>query len=188
MKTTRYQFEKTIQEASEASKEWLIDAFKSILESDKDFTRKADYIGFSIANIDAKVASLDEEIKELQELKKKLKAAKEMTLKVGADVFSEYGIEKLEGAGISSITLTPQKIKQTEELEILDERSLLKLGYCYIKLDEEMIKDELKTFEGRLMLIDSARMVTKEVTSDAKLKVNKRRGSKESDETLELAS
>ena len=73
MKTTRYRFEQAVQEVKEDTTGWLIDEYKAILESDKDFTRKADYIGFSIASIDDKVTSIDEEIKELQELKKRLK-------------------------------------------------------------------------------------------------------------------
>ena len=106
MKTTRYRFEQAVQEVQTDTIDLLKDEFKSILESNKDFTRKADYIGFSIVSLDAKVASLDEEIKELQQLKKSLKSAKEITLITGAKVFEEYGIDKIEGAGISSITMS----------------------------------------------------------------------------------
>lgn len=121
MKTTRYKFEQAVQEVKEDTKEWLRDEFKSILESEKDYTRKCDYIGFSIASIDDKVASLDEEIKELQHLKQKLKSAKEIALTIGAELFQDYGIDKLEGAGISSITLTKESTKSKTTLEILDE-------------------------------------------------------------------
>ena len=69
MKTTRYNFEKALQEAKKSNETWLKEEFKSILESDKYYTRKADYIGFSILSIDDKVASIDEEINELKQLK-----------------------------------------------------------------------------------------------------------------------
>ena len=58
MKTTRYKFEQTVQNASDNNKEWLKEEFRSILESDKDYTRKADYIGFSVLSIDHTIAKV----------------------------------------------------------------------------------------------------------------------------------
>ena len=55
MKTTRYKFEQMVQSANDKSREWLKDEFRAILESDKDYTRKADYIGFSILSIDTRI-------------------------------------------------------------------------------------------------------------------------------------
>ena len=52
MKTTRYKFEQAVQNANEKNKEWLKEEFRAILESDRDYTRKADYIGFSLLSID----------------------------------------------------------------------------------------------------------------------------------------
>ena len=124
MKTTRYRFEQSVQEVKEDTTSWLTDEFKSILESDKDFTRKCDYIGFSILGIDSKVASIDEEVKELQTLKKNLKLAKELTLQTGATVFQEYGISKLEGAGISSITINEPNPISKIRLTIYNEYKL----------------------------------------------------------------
>lgn len=80
MKTTRYKFEQSVQSATAKTTEWLKEEFRAILESDKDYTRKSDYIGFSVLSIDNRIQSIDEEIKELQELKKQLKTAKEIVL------------------------------------------------------------------------------------------------------------
>lgn len=175
MKTTRYRFEQAVQEVKEDTKSWLIDEFKSVLESDKDFTRKCDYIGFSIASIDDKVASLDEEISELQQLKKRLKSAKEIALGVGAEVFASYGIEKLEGAGISSITVTPASSKPKFSLEAFNEEALIKLGYFKLLLDEERLIEALNNQEEAQVLKGYARLQREEIISMAKLKVNKRR-------------
>ena len=101
----RYQLEKDIESVNESSALWLKERFIEVLESDKDFTRKCDYFGYSILNLDTKIQSIDEEIKELRLMKEHLKSAKELALQVGAELFSEYGIAKLEGMGISSITL-----------------------------------------------------------------------------------
>ncbi len=66
MKTTRYRFEQTVQSATDKTKEWLKEELRAILESDKDYTRKCDYIGLSVLSIDKRLQSIDEEIKELQ--------------------------------------------------------------------------------------------------------------------------
>ena len=176
MKTTRYRFEQAVQEVKEQNVEWLKEEFIAILESDKDYTRKADYIGLSIVSIDEKAASLDEEIKELQQLKLKLKLSKELALRVGAEVFTQYGIEKLEGASISSLTLTPVKTKELKNLEVYNENELIKRGYYKLTLDEEEVIKELETLEGKYELLGIASLVTKEVQTIAKLKINKRRG------------
>ncbi len=176
MKTTRYKFEQAVQEVKEQNVEWLKEEYIAILESDKDYTRKADYIGLSIASIDEKAASLDEEIKELQQLKLKLKLSKELALRVGAEVFTQYGIEKLEGASISSLTLTPVKTKELKNLEVYNENELIKRGYYKLILDEEEVIKELETLEGKYELLGIASLVTKEVQTIAKLKINKRRG------------
>lgn len=177
MKTTRYKFEAAIQAVTEDTKSWLRDEFKSILESEKEFTRKADYIGYSIASIDSKVASLDEEIKELQQLKRNLKEAKSIATAVGAEVFAEYGVDKLEGAGISSITVAPAKDKVFRKLEILDEDEIIKAGY-YIKVVDEDALLEADRFRHRRELIKGCYRVTEvDMSTPAKLKINKRRGS-----------
>ncbi len=176
MKTTRYRFEQAVQEVKEDTTQWLKEEFIAILESNKDYTRKADYIGLSIASIDEKAASLDEEIKELQQLKLKLKLSKELALRVGAEVFTQYGIEKLEGASISSLTLTPVKTKELKNLEVYNENELIKRGYYKLTLDEEEVIKELETLEGKYELLGIASLVTKEVQTIAKLKINKRRG------------
>jgi len=176
MKTIRYRFEQAIQEAKEDNSNWLIDEFKSILESNKDFTRKADYIGFSILGIDSKVASLDEEIKELQELKRNLKLAKEVTLTTGAKVFKEYGIDKIEGAGISSITINNPKPTSKVVLTIHNEYNLIDVGFYKKVIDKDAVLEAYNS--GSYLDVINANC-TVEIQKDkkhAKLKVNRRRG------------
>ncbi len=187
MKTTRYRFEAAIQAVTEDSKSWLIDELKSILESEKDFTRKADYIGFSIAGIDSKVASLDEEIKELQELKQKLKSAKDIALTTAAEVFLSYGIDKLEGAGISSITVTKPATKIKSNLSISNEDALIQAGFYKKVLDTEAVAAALQSDGdsiGYMTAQEYASLATEEMTTPSKLKVNKRRGSNNTNFTI----
>jgi hypothetical protein len=178
MKTTRYRFEQAVQEVKSDTTAWLKDEFKAVLESDKDFTRKADYIGFSILSIDVKVSSLDEEIKELQQLKKNLKSAKEIALTTGAKVLQEYGIEKIEGAGISSITLTKPSTKVKQQLEVLNEDQLIQAGFYKKTLDEDAL---IKAYEGhgsdsdKVLVRQFSNLDAEIITTEPKLKINKRR-------------
>ncbi len=182
MKTTRYRFEKAIQEVKVDTTEWLKDEFRSILESDKDFTRKADYIGFSIASIDAKMLSLDEEVKELQTLKRSLKSAKDIVVKIGASVLSEYGIDRIEGAGISSITIAKEVSREVQKLEILDAEALIQYGYYTKVVDEDAVIRAYNTSHTRDKIGNYCRVTKEVLTTPAKLKINKRRSNSSSTE------
>lgn len=175
MKTTRYKFEQTVQNATEQTKAWLTEEFKAILEADKDYTRKADYIGFSILSIDERVASIDEEIKELQAFKKQLKAAKELVLQTGAEVFREYGIERLDGAGISSITTTKATTTNKTKLVIENPQGLIDAGLYRKVVDEELVKELYNSPQYGNLIASCSRLEVESIPKPAKLKVNKRK-------------
>ena len=48
MKLLRNRFETAVQEVSESSRDWLKDEYRNILESNKPYQSKCDYIGYSI--------------------------------------------------------------------------------------------------------------------------------------------
>jgi len=175
MKTTRYRFEQTVQSATEQSKSWLKDEFRAILEADKDYTRKADYIGFSALSIDTRIQSIDEEIKELQQLKKSLKTAKEIVLTTGAEIFTEYGIEKLDGAGISSITSTKATTTDKTKLVIENADALIEAGLYKKVLDENLIRDMYDNPQYSEIIRTNTRLDVTSIPKPAKLKINKRR-------------
>jgi hypothetical protein len=175
MKTSRYQFERDIEGANSSNADWLKQALKSILESDKHFTAKADYIGYSMLSIDEKVQSLDDQIKELQAVKKRLKEAKEIAITIGAEIFNVYGIDKLEGTGISSITVTDSKSTTARELIIHDEEALMELGYYYKVLDTAKVIEEFTKADERGRLEAYCDVVVTTSTTVPKLKINKRR-------------
>ena len=176
MKTTRYKFEQTVQSATAKSKEWLKEEFRAILESDKDYTRKADYIGFSVLSIDNRIESLDEEIKELQELKKTLKSAKEIVLTTGAEIFIEYGIDKLDGAGISSITFTGATTADKSKLIVDNVEPLIQAGFYKKVLDEDMVMQYYTSDKYSEVIQANAHIEVISTPRPAKIKVNKRRG------------
>ena len=121
------------------------------------------------------MVSLDEEIKELQELKKNLKLAKEITLEVGAEVFNEYGIEKLEGAGISSITLSKSTISKKVVITPIDEELLISSGFYKKVLDVEAIKQAYEYDNYTDLIQKACEIETVTEIKPSKLKVNKKR-------------
>ena len=175
MKTTRYKFEQTVQSANDKSREWLKEEFRSILESDKDYMRKADYIGFSVLSIDTRIQSLDEEIKELQALKKTLKTAKEIVLTTGAEIFLEYGIDKIDGAGISSITFTGATTTDKSKLVIDNPDALIEAGFFKKVVDEEMVSQYYTSDKYGHIIQKHARLEVTSTPRPAKIKINKRR-------------
>ena len=175
MKTIRYKFEQTVQNASDNNREWLKEEFRAILESDKDYTRKADYIGFSLLSIDNTIHSIDEEIKELQSLKKRLKTAKEIVLQTGAEIFIEYGIEKLDGAGISSITLTKATTTDKTKLVIENPDALIEAGFYKKVVDEERVAKAYNDPHYSNIIKAYTYLDVTSIPKPAKIKINKRR-------------
>jgi hypothetical protein len=130
---------------------------------------------------------LDEEIKELQELKKGLKQAKEIALEIGAEVLNEYGIEKLEGTGVSSITLTEPSVSSKLKLNVLNHEALISEGYYKKVVDEEAVLNMLFGADERKRLEAFCNVDLVLTKKPSKLKVNKRRNKKETYQELEVA-
>jgi hypothetical protein len=110
-------------------------------------------------------------------LKKNLTSAKATALEATATVLAEYGIDRLDGTSISSITITPQKTKLKETFKVIDSEALIKLGFYSVVVDEQSVKDAMLTVEG-MNEIDKfveVGVVSEEVP--AKIKVNSRRDS-----------
>ena len=173
--TNRYQLERDIESVTSNSTQWLKERFKEVLESDKDASRKCDYLGYSILNLDAKLSLLEEEIKELRHLKEHLTNAKALALEVGAELFSEYGISKLEGAGISSISVYQPLHAPKLTITVNNEQALIKAGFVKEVVDIASIKEAYESGQYK-KLIEEHCTVTFDIKEEPKrLKINKRR-------------
>lgn len=147
MKVTNYRLNTEIENIKEDNLDWFKSYIREVLESNKPYHSKADYIGLSIKELQNKIDYLGEDIKELQEYKKKLTLAKELVLESIASVLSEYGIDRLDGTLVSSITISPSKTEVKDTLKILDEQELINRGYLKVVLDEEAVKEAMKSLE-----------------------------------------
>jgi len=177
MKMTNYRLQTEMEHIKPDSQEWYKDYVRQVLESNKPYHAKADYIGLSIQEIQNKIDYLSNDISEMTALKKSLTISKATALEATASVLAEYGIDRLDGTSISSITITPKKTKLKETFKVTDSDALIKLGFFSVVVDEQSVKDAMLTVEG-MNEIDSyveVGVVSEEVP--ARIKVNARRSS-----------
>lgn len=179
-KLTRFRFEATVQDANEFNKAYLTNEFVDILESNIPYQSKCDYIGYSLLSIDEKINLLDEEMQNLKDYKQKLKVAKEVALSVGAKVFQNYGITKIEGAGISSITVTNATETSKLELTIKNEEALIEQGFYKKVLDENKILQSYMNEDFKEFIEEYVDVKSVIYIKPSKLRVNKRRDSNNS--------
>ncbi len=191
MKMTNYRLQTEIEHLKPtAKKDYFKNYVREILESDKPYHVKADYIGLTFQEIQNKIDYLSSDIKELQQLKKTLTEAKTIAQEATASVLTEYGIDRIDGTAISSLTITPSKIKTKDKLVITDPYALMALGYTKVTVDEDAVKAAMSTIEG-MDEIDryvEVSVITEEVP--ARIKINSKRGSvnNEATELLEHAA
>jgi len=187
MKMTNYRLQTEIENIKTDKQEWFKDYVRQVLESDKPYHAKADYLGLSVKEIDNKISYIADDIKELQALKKNLTTAKLIALESTATVLAEYGIDRLDGTAISSITITPQKTKLKETFKIINADALIKLGFYSVVVDEQSVKDSMKTLDGMNAIDEYVEVGVVSEEVPAKIKVNARRSS-QTNQATELLS
>jgi hypothetical protein len=187
MKTTNYRLQTEIEHLNPANqKDWFKNYLKDVLESDKPYYVKSDYIALSFIELDNKLLYLSNEIKALGELKKKLTQAKTLGLEIAAQTLTEYGIEKMEGTAVSSLTIAPAKQKTKETIRIKDPHKVMELGYVSFSVDEKSVKEALKYPEQFDQLDPYIEVELTEDTTPARLKINKKRSANTTDDAVEL--
>lgn len=174
---TNYRLQTEIENINTDKTEWFKNYVRQVLESNKPYHAKADYLGLSIKEIDNKIAYISDDIKELQALKKNLTLAKTTALEATAEVLAEYGIDRLDGTAISSITITPSKTKTKDTLNITNSEELIKLGYFRVVVDEQSVKEAMSTLEGMNEIDKFVEVGIVKEEVPAKIKVNFRRNS-----------
>ena len=175
----KYRLQTEMENLKLGNENWFKDYIKQVLESDKPYYEKADYIAYSINQVQNKIDYVSNEIKELQDLKKSLATSKELAMEITASVLAEYGIDKLEGANISSITITPEKSKTENVIFIKDEKAVIQLGFVSFIPDYEAIEKTLTTNNGYVcdelkQYVEVNKITT---TTQSKIKINNKRNS-----------
>lgn len=186
MKTTSYRLVKEIEHLSPTNLEWFKHHIRGILESEKAFHVKADYIGLSFQEIDEKIEYLASQIKEVQVMKKSLENAKSTAQEAIASVLEEYGVDRLEGTMVSSITITPAKTKLKNALTILDANALIALGYVNVTIDEKSIMEAMCTIEGMEQVDEYVEISVTQEQVPSRIKINSKRTSANNHQASEL--
>ena len=190
MELKKYRLQSEMENLKQGNEEWFKDYVRGVLESNKPYFEKADYIAYSINQISNKIDYISNEIKELQDLKKSLNNSKELAMQITASILTnEYGISKLEsGVAISSITVTPEKSKTSQVITIKNEEAVLGLGYVsfipdYSAIEVDLVKkskDELK----ELMQFIEVNTITEIMPEKIKINNKKAVNSTKSDEII----
>ena len=176
MKTTNYRLQTQIEHLGPLGQEkWFKEYLKDVLESDKPYYTKSDYIALSFMELDNKITYLSDEIKMLTVLKKRLTEAKTLGLEIAAQILQEYGIDKMEGTAVSSLTIAPSKTKTKETILIKDPNKVMELGYVSFSVDEKAVKDALHHKELFEQLDSYIDVSLEDETVPARLKINKKR-------------
>ena len=187
MKTINYRLQTEIEHLTPLKQtEWFKHYLTQVLESDKPYYVKADYVALSFIELDHKLEYLANEIKTLTALKKKLSEAKTLGLEISAQLLQQYGIDKMEGTAISSLTITPSKTKFKENIRIKDPEKVMSLGYVSYTVDTKAVQEAVRDMKLLEELDPYIDLDIVEETTPPRLKINKKRSTPTTTDTAEL--
>jgi len=193
MKLVNYQLQNQIEYLClDKPNTFFREYLQNILEdTTKPYYQRCDYIGLSLNEIKSKIDTIAKDIKELQSLKQKLSESLEIAKELTAEILISNGIDRIDGNIISSLTLTSASTKTKTDITILDEKSVMQLGYVKFDVDMEAIKLALVTKDGADELKELVSVITITEETPAKVKINQKRSANNTnivdiDEILEL--
>lgn len=170
------------------ARDWFRQSITNILENPKLTSfYKCDAISEAFISLDAKLQYLKEQQRLLANLKKQIEIAKELAKEEVSKALLSFGVNKLEGMKVSSITASKESVKTVAKLEILDKEALLRAGYFKVELDIPAVEEALLSADKRAEIQDYADMKIEKVVKGATIRINKRKGGLENDE-LSLAA
>uniref|UniRef100_UPI0040488315 hypothetical protein n=1 Tax=Aliarcobacter sp. TaxID=2321116 RepID=UPI0040488315 len=165
------------------ARDWFYQSVINILENQNltSFT-KADQIADAFISLDSKLDYIIEQQRLLASLKKQIEIAKELAKEEVSKALLSFGVTKLEGMKVSSITASKETVKSVAKLQILNEDELLKAGYFKVELDLQAIEEALLSADKREEVQDYADMKIEKVVKGATIRINKRKNGLASDE------
>ena len=190
MKLVNYQLQTQIESlSSEKPTEFFADYIRSIIEdTSKPYHQRADYLGLSLNELKSKIEFLAHDIKELQQFKKQLSVSLDIAKEVTASVFTANGVDRIDGNIISSLTLTKPSTKTKTTVTVTDADAVMRLGYLKFEPDLASIEKAMTTIEGLSELDKFVSIISTEITTLAKIKVNTKRSAinTQADELLNI--
>ena len=165
------------------AKQWFYQSVISILENQNlSSFSKCDAISDAFISLDSKLDYIIEQQRLLASLKKQIEIAKELAKEEVSKALLSFGVTKLEGMKVSSITASKETVKSVAKLQILNEDELLKAGYFKVELDLQAVEEGLFSADKREDIQDYADMKIEKVIKGATIRINKRKNGLVSDE------
>lgn len=194
MKLIDYNLQTQFENLTELkSQKYIKEYIKSILEdTSKPYYYKSDYIAKCLNEISSKIDFLSVDIKALQEHKKNLQTALTLAKELIAEIFMEYGIDKIDGNYVSSLTVSKETQSSKTDIVILNENKVMELGYVKFTPDIDAIKIALEanketnqdSSKDKLELQKYINTITTTSINKAKIKVNQKRRASVVDEPI----
>lgn len=170
------------------ARNWFYQSVISILENQNlSSFSKCDAISEAFISLDSKLDYIIEQQRLLASLKKQIEIAKELAKEEVSKALLSFGVTKLEGMKVSSITASKETVKSVAKLQIINEEELLKNGYFKVELDLQAIEEALLSADKREEVQDYADIKIEKVVKSATIRINKRKNGLASDE-LSLAA
>lgn len=170
---------------NESAKKWFSESIKEILESTTLTPySKCDAIAEVFGSIDSKLEYLKEQQNLLSSLKKQLELAKSFAKEEVSKSLSSYGLTKLEGMKVSSISVVKEDTKQVPKLVVHNKDELLKLGYFSVILDEKAVEEALLSADKRPEVEEYADIKIEVQSKPASIRINKRKASIQNDSQI----
>jgi|GEM_PF-786743 len=187
VKTTKYRLDTELERLSTPGQEvWFKEHLQQVLQSDKPYYAKADTIARAFWELNGKIDYIAQEIQSLNALKKRLKEARAKGLQIAAQLLSSYGIDRLEGVAVSSLSVTPSREKIEEKMCIEDPEKVMALGYVAFHVDEEAVKRALREDPDEAEALRPFVRIERTVQKyPAKLRINRRRLQSQTVDTTE---
>ena len=157
-------------------KEWFYQSVLKLLQAPNHSAfMKADRLAEAFANLDVKIDYIKEQQRLLTHLKQQLELAKTYGKEEISKALLSFGVTKLEGLKISSLTVSKATHQSVAKLEILDEDALLKAGFFKVELDLEAVEKALLSADQRHEVEKYADMSIEIVHKPSTIRINRRK-------------
>jgi len=156
--------------------EWFFGAIVNILEDKRiPYFQKTDKIANAMMNIDTKINYIKEQTKLLQHMKKQLELSRSKAKGQIAKALTSYGLDKLEGVQVSSITVAPSSKTNKTIIKILDEDALIKAGFFAVVIDSDAVEQALYSADQRHEVEAYISTSIETIIKDETIRINKRK-------------
>ena len=158
------------------NKEWFYGTVVSILENNNiPYFTKTDRIANAMNGIDVRIDYIKEQSKLLQHMKKQLELSRIKAKEQIAKALENFGVNKLEGVQVSSITITPASQSSKTQLKIIDKDALIKGGFFTVVVDEKAVVEAHYSADQRHEVEAYVETIIETKEKPSSIRINKRR-------------